>query len=91
MRYQQLIFDVDDTLIDFDQTEKYVLRHLFADEHWPLTPKTQKDYHDYNQYLWRKLEKQEITLHELMALRFGHFARREWGILIDSQLSLIHI
>jgi putative hydrolase of the HAD superfamily len=85
LRYQQLIFDVDDTLIDFEKTEKYVLKHLFADEHWPLTPETERDYHDYNQSLWRKLEKQEITLHELMNLRFAHFARREWGIIIDNR------
>jgi putative hydrolase of the HAD superfamily len=85
LRYQQLIFDVDDTLIDFEKTEKYVLQHLFADEHWPLTPQTERDYHDYNQSLWRKLEKQEITLHELMNLRFAHFARREWGIMIDNR------
>lgn len=85
MRYQQLIFDVDDTLIDFEKTEKYVLQHLFADEHWPLTPQTERDYHEYNQSLWRKLEKQEITLHELMNLRFAHFARREWGIMIDNR------
>ena len=39
MLYKQLIFDVDDTLIDFQDTEKTVPTRLFAQEGWPLTAK----------------------------------------------------
>lgn len=81
--YQQLIFDVDDTLIDFAATEQSVLTRLFAKEHWPLTPKAEKDYHYYNQSLWRQLEKDEITIDQLFQRRFTVFAQREWGISID--------
>lgn len=83
MLYKQLIFDVDDTLIDFAATEKSVLTRLFAKEHWPLTAKAAKDYHDYNQSLWRQLEKDEITIDQLFQRRFTVFAEREWGISID--------
>lgn len=83
MLYKQLIFDVDDTLIDFAATEKNVLTRLFAKEHWPLTAKAAKDYHDYNQSLWRQLEKDEITIDQLFQRRFTVFAEREWGISID--------
>lgn len=83
MLYKQLIFDVDDTLIDFAATEKSVLTRLFAKEHWTLTAKAAKDYHDYNQSLWRQLEKDEITIDQLFQRRFTVFAEREWGISID--------
>lgn len=83
MLYKQLIFDVDDTLIDFQDTEKTVLTRLFAQEGWPLTAKAFQDYHDYNQSLWRQLEKDEITIDQLFQRRFTVFAEREWGINID--------
>ena len=36
MQYKQIIFDVDDTLIDFAATENYALVSLFNRHHWEL-------------------------------------------------------
>ena len=36
MRYQQIIFDVDDTIIDFAATEDFALHSLFNAHHWPI-------------------------------------------------------
>lgn len=48
LKYQQIIFDVDDTLIDSAATENFSLHQLFAAHHWQLTPALQQNYHRYN-------------------------------------------
>ncbi|MDF7682492.1 YjjG family noncanonical pyrimidine nucleotidase [Lactobacillus sp. ESL0679] len=83
MKYQQIIFDVDDTLIDSAATENFALHHLFAAHHWQLTPKLQQTYHKYNQGLWRQLELGEITYEELSQITFSHFLKANLGLEVD--------
>ena len=61
MHFKQIIFDVDDTLIDFADTENFALHSLFNAHHWELTDEIQRQYHSYNQGLWRELENGTIT------------------------------
>lgn len=83
MRYQQIIFDVDDTLIDFAATEDFALHSLFNKNHWQLTPDLQRKYHAYNQGLWRKLEQGELTYEELSERTFHDFIKENFGLEID--------
>ena len=73
MRYQQIIFDVDDTIIDFAATEDFALHSLFNAHHWPLSAELQRQYHSYNQGLWRRLEQGELTYEELSEMTFHDF------------------
>lgn len=75
MKYEFLLFDLDNTLWDFDFSEKIALSEFFImkglkedklDEHI-------KDYKIINKKLWEKLEKSEITREELLKSRFYEF------------------
>ncbi|WEV70927.1 YjjG family noncanonical pyrimidine nucleotidase [Lactobacillus sp. ESL0785] len=83
MNYQQIIFDVDDTLIDSAATENFALQHLFNAHHWHLTTKLHKAYHTYNQNLWRKLEQGQITYDELSRITFHDFLKNNLGIDVN--------
>lgn len=83
MKYKQLIFDVDDTLIDFAATEEYALKSLFAAHHWELSNEMQRRYHSYNQGLWRDLEQKKITYEELSKMTFRDFMKDNYNIEVD--------
>ena len=73
MKYKQIIFDVDDTIIDFAATEDFALNSLFDKNHWQLTADLQKQYHAYNQGLWRDLEQGKLTYEQLSEMTFHDF------------------
>lgn len=83
MKYKQIIFDVDDTLIDFAETENYALHSLFASHNWPLSKSLQKRFHVYNQNLWRQLENSEITYGELSEKCFRDLVKKNFDQEID--------
>lgn len=85
MRYKQLIFDVDDTLIDFKATEDYALKSLFKAHDWPLSLDLKRQYHAYNQGLWRKLEQGELTYDELRAICFKTFLKDNLDLDVNGQ------
>ena len=88
MRYKQIIFDVDDTIIDFAATEDFALHSLFNAHHWPLSAELQRQYHSYNQGLWRRLEQGELTYEELSEMTFHDFILDHFGIEIDGKKAM---
>lgn len=88
MRYQQIIFDVDDTIIDFAATEDFALHSLFNAHHWPLSAELQRQYHSYNQGLWRRLEQGELTYEELSEMTFHDFILDHFGLEIDGKKAM---
>lgn len=70
MRYQTLLFDVDDTLFDFQAAEKQAVIHLFQDLNLPLSSETYAYYHQLNESLWRQYEVGQITRPALLVKRF---------------------
>ena len=85
MKYKQLIFDVDDTLIDFAATEDSSLHALFKSHKLPLSSDLQKQYHTYNQGLWRRLELGEITYEELNEMTFHDFIKEHFGLEVATR------
>ena len=83
MRFRQIIFDVDDTLIDFADTENFALHRLFNAHHWPLTEDSQRRYHSYNQSLWRQLETGALTYDQLSEMVFHNFIKENYHINVD--------
>ncbi|AWE09331.1 noncanonical pyrimidine nucleotidase, YjjG family [Lysinibacillus sp. 2017] len=87
--YQFLLFDLDDTLLDFGAAEKWALPKLFAAHKFPLTPEIEDVYHKINSGLWQALEEGEITREQLMETRFGktfeHFGRHVNGRELDAE------
>lgn len=70
MPYKWLLFDVDNTLLDFAKTEALALELSFAQHGLPFPTKAKQRYHDINQTYWQRLERKEITPE---ALRRGRF------------------
>ena len=61
MRFKTLLFDIDDTLLDFDANENQALARLFASLGIELTPQVKAEYKAFNQSLWKKLELGQIS------------------------------
>ena len=55
-KYDTLLFDVDDTLLDFGAAETQALGKLFNDLGIELDAEIEASYKSYNQSLWKKLE-----------------------------------
>lgn len=77
MKYRNLMFDLDDTLLDFDAAEHMALPQIFDLYNFPLNEERHEVYRRINFGLWRDLEEGRITRDELMstrfALTFAHF------------------
>lgn len=85
MRYRQIIFDVDDTLIDFAATESFAFNSLFKAHHWPVSAELQRQYHAYNQGLWRKLEQGQLNYEQLTRTCFHVFLKKHLQLEVDGQ------
>lgn len=71
--YKVLLFDVDDTLLDFQRNEHEALGVLFEALGYPLTEDIRRRYHDFNLSMWRAYERGDITREELLDVRFSTF------------------
>ncbi|WP_420644406.1 YjjG family noncanonical pyrimidine nucleotidase [Candidatus Leptofilum sp.] len=70
MPYKWLLFDVDNTLLDFDQTEALALEANFTQHGLAFPPEAKKRYHQINKSYWQRLERKEITPETLRTGRF---------------------
>ncbi|MGC5327569.1 YjjG family noncanonical pyrimidine nucleotidase [Brevibacillus sp. SYSU BS000544] len=71
MRYETILFDVDDTLFDFKKSEKNALHHAFIAFGLPTGQENYgARYQEISKGLWRDLEQGLITLSELGVERF---------------------
>ena len=69
--YKFLLFDLDDTLLDFHAAEQHALPKLFAMHGITLTDEIRALYKQINGALWTALEQGLVTREELMATRFA--------------------
>lgn len=73
MKYTTLLFDLDDTLMDFKKAEENAMEKLLLKYSLPATEENKRLYSLTNQSKWKALEKGEITRKELFATRFPDF------------------
>lgn len=73
MKYNTLLFDIDDTLLDFKATEEKALNQLFTELEVRNLPQDKAAYKLMNQGFWRDYELGKITREELLATRFSRF------------------
>lgn len=71
--FTTLLFDADDTLLDFHKDEKEALIKALTHFNVPATEENIKIYSEINQGMWRQLEKGELTKPELKRTRFKKF------------------
>ncbi|MBG9774747.1 YjjG family noncanonical pyrimidine nucleotidase [Brevibacillus laterosporus] len=83
--YQTLLFDVDDTLLDFGAAESLALHFLFKDQNILLTSEIEAHYKSINQGLWRDFEEGKIDRDEVINTRFS-ILLKEYDQEVDGAL-----
>lgn len=73
MKYTTLLFDLDDTLLDFGKAEDNAINMLLEKYNIPATEENKRLYVNINKAKWTALEKGEITRKELFTTRFDDF------------------
>lgn len=69
-RYTVILWDVDDTLLDFPYAQRYALTKCFRTAGLEITGEQIERYSKINDNYWKRLELGEITKKELMTGRF---------------------
>lgn len=80
--YTVLLFDADNTLLDFDACERAALQRTFASYDCPLHEPLKKRYMEINHALWKAYEDGEISRDEVVYTRFGKLFQ-EFAIPLD--------
>lgn len=83
-RYDVLLFDADNTLLDFDANEKESFRCLMRDMGEDWTEERYRTYKTMNDALWKKIERREISVEEGVNTRFAAFMER-YGKQVDGR------
>lgn len=71
--YKNLIFDLDDTLLDFQDNERNSLEVIFKKYGIPFEKKTINEYKTINRGFWIQIEKGLIDKEEALSKRFEDF------------------
>lgn len=82
MKYRVLLFDADETLLDFKANEAHALPAVFAKHQLPFDEQLRNDYLQINQRLWRELEQGKKTSEQVMVQRFEELFEK-YQISID--------
>lgn len=77
-KYSVLLADLDNTLLDFDLAERYAISALLS-HYGAENDNLLNAYSVFNDSLWKRLEKGEITRKQLIDARFVEFFR-QYGI-----------
>lgn len=72
-RYHTILFDADQTLLDFHRSEREAITEMLTGFGLDVTEAMVADYSRINQNAWRRLERGEITKKQLRTLRFSEF------------------
>lgn len=84
-KYRTLLFDIDDTLLDFGMAENAALEKLFSTmEGIELTDTVKQDYKEFNQSLWKMMEQGKLSRERLLSTRFTEFFKHEFGMSVDN-------
>lgn len=72
-KYKYLLFDADDTLLDFKAAEETALKNVLKNNGLPNDDETVETYSKINLKYWKAFEKGEIERDQIFPLRFGEF------------------
>ena len=81
-----VLFDVDDTLLDFGKAEATAIRKTFERIGIPVTDELIRRYSEINAQQWSRFEKGEITREKLLTERFD-ILFSELGINVPSEMA----
>ena len=88
-KYKYLLFDLDDTLLDFGKAQILAFKKLMEDENIDYSDELFEQYEMINKSLWRSFERGEISNKEVTSERFIRFFmlfdREVDGIEVDTR------
>lgn len=84
MRYKWLLFDADNTLLDFDAAERVSLAEALAARNISVDETIQSVYHSINSAIWKQIERGEFDRENLNAVRFSRLAEH-FGFTLDAE------
>ncbi len=70
MKYEILLFDIDNTILDFDKSEEQALRLAFRDMGWKFSQQILEIYRRNNIAQWQLFEQGKLTKPEVLTSRF---------------------
>lgn len=77
MKYDIILFDADQTLFDFEKSERYALEKTIQKLGFLYTEETHLAlYHDMNKKIWKEFEEGLITQEKLKVERFNRFKEK---------------
>ena len=68
--YNTILWDVDQTLLDFEKSQDYALRLSFERFHFTMNEEIIRRYRAINDAYWKRLELGQVTKKELLTGRF---------------------
>ena len=71
MKYDTLLFDVDNTLLDFDANEKESFKSMILDKGEEYSEELYETYKKMNHRMWEAVERGEITIDDVLYTRFS--------------------
>ena len=74
-KYYCILFDADNTLLDFDAAERKALAENLTEYGIEPSSETVQKYREINEGLWRQLEKGQIRRDKLVSERFTRFLK----------------
>ena len=80
-----VLFDLDDTLLDFKKAEAAAITKTFQHVGIPVSDELIKRYSQINDMQWRRLEKGELTREQVLVVRFD-ILFEELGLKIPSEM-----
>lgn len=69
-KYKAILWDLDQTLLDFGKSQRYALRYSFGKLELTITDQIIDRYADINDSYWKRYERGEITKDEILIGRF---------------------
>ena len=82
MHYDTLLFDVDNTLLDFDANEAESFRSMLKEKGEPFSEELFSTYKTMNEQMWRAIERGEATTSEVLNTRFSRLMSK-YGKQVD--------
>lgn len=71
MKYDILLFDVDNTLLDFDANEKESFKSMILEKGEEYSEELYETYKKMNQKMWEAVERGEVTIDDVLYTRFS--------------------
>lgn len=74
-KYYCILFDIDNTLLDFDMAEQKALAQTLQESNIPASHEITESYRQINEALWQQLEQRKIHRDQIATERFSRFLK----------------